>query len=380
MTDPAVEVFTWKNPKEYRQKHSEKGDCMALKVLEEGYGCYAKNFESKAIAVAIGDLSLLGTVNENEGENSPICSPYSLFCLYPKRKIQSIENLWIKYFLSGATTLLSFPFRLAKIDRVVQLNNKPCDAIAYPELSLSAIKSCLAKLREEFPSHAILFPRIDRATSGPLLQHLESLGFLLIPTRLVHIFHPKVPYLKHSHVKRDMGLLKKSDYTFVAHHEITQADLVRIHALYEMLFVEKHGKESPQLTLQFFQNCHERQLYTFFALRNPQGTIDAFFSYETSGPVMACGPLGYDTSLPKELGLYRMLFAQSLKIASESGFVFNFGGGNEEFKMKRGSQREIGYTAVYCENLPVYRKIPWLMLAKLGHRVTVKILQKVMLK
>lgn len=377
MLDPTVEVFTWNFPDKFRIKYPEKGNCMALKVLENGFKRYVENFNSREIALSIGDVSLIGSVNEQREENSPMCSPFTLFCLYPKTKIRSINNPWIRYFLLSATSLLSFPFKLANIDRVIQLNNKPCDAIIYPKLSIEALKESLGKLKKAFPRHAIIFPRIDRMTSPDLIKDLESLGFLLIPTRMVHIFHPSFPYLCQGHTKRDKNLLEKSHYRRISHEEINPSDLPRIHQLYTMLFVEKHGKESPKLTLDYIVNCHREKWYTFFALRNPEGAIDAFFSYETKDQIMATGPLGYDTSLPQKLGLYRILFSESLKIANDGGFIFNFGGGNEEFKVRRGSKREIGYTAVYCEGLPFYQTLPWKLLEKLGRKVTVKILRKV---
>ena len=377
MSSPRVQVFTSDNYKDYVEAHQDSDNSLIANALENGFERLASNFVTNEIAVSFGKTSLLGTVNEKEYDNSPICSPYNLFCLYPKKKIQKIKVNWLRYLLNLSTSLFTITFKTTKFDRVIQLNNKPCDAIAYPELTSSEIGHCITRLKDKFPKHAILFPRIDRLTSPTLVANLESNGFLMVPTRTVHIFHPQNLYLKRSHTKRDFSLLKKQNYTLVAHDKIDRNDLIRIYELYKLLFLEKHGRENPELTIDFFQKSHAYHWYTFFAFRNSMGVIDAFLSYETRGNVMACGPLGYDTSLEKNLGLYRMVFAQSLKIADRHQYIFNFGGGNEHFKMNRGSSREIGYTAVYCKHLPFYRRFPWKLLEVLGRKVTIKILQRV---
>jgi len=377
MTQHRVQVFTKDTENDYLQLHEESTNSLIANVLKIGFKRLASNFNTNEIAISTGKTALLCTVNEKEYDNSPICSPFNLFCMYPKKKIGAIQTLWLRHFLHLCTSFFSLTFKVAKFDRVVQLNNKPCDAITYPELTLEEVNGCLSKLHLTYPNHAIIFPRIDKFTSPILFENLSASGFLMIPTRTVHIFHSESGYLSRSHTKRDLALLRKRNYKYVAHEEMTSQDLFRIYELYKMLFLEKHGRENPELTMEFFEKSHAHRWYTFFGLRNGKGIIDAFLSYETKNQIMACGPLGYDTLQKQKVGLYRMIFAQSLKIAHAHHYIFNFGGGNEHFKMMRGSRREIGYTAVYCRHLPLYRQAPWLLLSTLGRSATIKILEKV---
>lgn len=284
-----------------------------------------------------------------------------------------MKNRFMRAVLLFTTSLLQAPLKVTKFNQVVQVNNKPCDAILYPELEVVKV---VDELTKKFPKHAILFPRVDRLTHSKLVASLEKNGFLLVPTRPAHIYDPATPYMRRSHTKRDFSLLKKTACTFVSHDELTKEDLYRCHELYYKLFVEKHGRESPQLTSNYFLESHKNRWYTFFGLRNPDGTLDAFFCYEKLQGVMACGPLGYDTSKEQSLGLYRQLFAHSLKVAKEENLIFNFGGGNEQFKSARGSTRVIGYTAVYCDHLPLWRSLPWIFFGKLMRKTTENILNK----
>jgi len=374
--DSLVTLYTKKESEQFIQNQRDAKNNLVASMLQNDISRFATNFKTKSIALTAGNHSLIGTVNNKDYKNSPMCSPYNLFCIYPKQRLQFLKNKWLRNFLNIVTSIFQISFKMAKFNRVIQLNNKPCDAIVHPKLSTAHLEQSIEKLISRFPKHAILFPRLDQTSNPELFTSLVKTGFKMVPTRPVHLFHPDHHYMKRSHTKRDFALLRKSEYTLVSHDEITSVDLARIHELYQMLFIDKHTKENPNLTLDYFEKCHANGWYKFFAFRNPEGVIDAFLTYETQDNQMACGPLGYDTSKPKETGLYRLLFAKSLEIASDNHYIFNFGGGNEVFKINRGSLREVGYTAVYCKHLPLYRRIPWIFLSEVGRKITVKIFEK----
>ena len=114
-------------------------------------------------------------------------------------------------------------------------------------------------------------------------------------------------------------------------------------------------------------------------MRNEAGIIDAFISYARLNGVMICGPLGYDTTKPRKLGLFRMIMSLSLKNAYQAKCFYNLGSGNEQFKMLRGSRREIEYNAVYCQHLPFYRCFPWMILSWCGRHIVLNVLKKYLL-
>ncbi|MGA8165622.1 MAG: hypothetical protein WB791_11500, partial [Waddliaceae bacterium] len=326
--DSGIDVFTKEDFSDYLSKGNLQQNDLVGRILEKGYNRLVSNVKTEQLAISLGSNTLIGTMNDKEYDNAPFCSPFNMFCKYPKQRMQSLRIPWLRHGINLSTSLFSLTFKTTKFNQVIQVNNKPCDAIAYPELSSQDVASCIQRLTSQFPHHAIIFPKLDEVTKPSLYQSLVANQFLMVPTRNVHIFHPNQSYLKRSHTKRDFVLLKKQNYTFVSHEEMCTEDLVRMHRLYQMLFIEKHSKENPNLTLQFFQDSHKHIWYTYFALRNADGIIDAFGSYEKQGTLMACGPLGYDTSKDKKMGLYRMIFAQSLKIADQHDYMFNWGGGN----------------------------------------------------
>ena len=55
---------------------------------------------------------------------------------------------------------------------------------------------------------------------------------------------------------------------------------------------------------------------------------------------------GYDTSLPRSLGLYRLIAIDDIVAAEEQGLVLNQGGGNSDFKRRRGGEPAIEFEVI----------------------------------
>ena len=85
---------------------------------------------------------------------------------------------------------------------------------------------------------------------------------------------------------------------------------------------------------------------------------------------------GYDTAVPQEIGLYRMLSAVLLRQSAEEGCLLHESAGAAQFKRNRGATAEIEYSAVYDRHLPFYRRMGWAMLSPLLNRVGVPIMKK----
>jgi hypothetical protein len=146
-----------------------------------------------------------------------------------------------------------------------------------------------------------------------------------------------------------------------------------------MLFIEKHSSFNPKFTVKYFKYCHRFKWFVFTALRNKEGVIDAFCSQSKKKDVMTCGPSGYDTEKSSKLGLYRMIIWLNLNKAWEEKCLYNMGSGNEQYKLNRGSIRQMEYNAVYYWHLPIYRRIPWLILSWTGNQLSTRIFKKYLL-
>jgi hypothetical protein len=75
--------------------------------------------------------------------------------------------------------------------------------------------------------------------------------------------------------------------------------------------------------------------------------------------VMVSPVVGYDTSLPQSLGLYRRLAAVPVLTARECGVPLNLSAGVGRFKRLRGGEAVMEYLAVIDSHLPANRRFPW---------------------
>ena len=221
---------------------------------------------------------------------------------------------------------------------------------------------------ERYPKHSPLFFRINDTLNKKLLQSLLDQGYLVFPDRRSHLYLPGTDFIKRRHVKADLALLKATDHTIVPHEELTEKDMDRLQELYQQLFIKKYSRFNPDYTRKFFQEAVRYRWHDYVALRNPEGEVDAFISWFYRDNVMLCGPLGFDCKQNRKKGLYRMLMALALKHAHENELILNFGAGADSFKSRRGSTSSLECTAVYCQHLPIYRRIPWKTLNWISHK------------
>ena len=81
---------------------------------------------------------------------------------------------------------------------------------------------------------------------------------------------------------------------------------------------------------------------------------------------MTASLIGYDLTLPLELGLYRMSVALMISEAAKRKMLLQLSAGAGEFKMLRGAVRVQEYDAVYDAHLPIQRRLPWACLQAIG--------------
>ncbi|MBR7784459.1 hypothetical protein KDM89_20195, partial [Undibacterium sp. LFS511W] len=84
--------------------------------------------------------------------------------------------------------------------------------------------------------------------------------------------------------------------------------------------------------------------------------------------------IGYDTQLPKELGIYRRLMALLLKLAKDKQMKLHYSSGAAQFKLARGGLPALEYTAVYSQHLPAVKKFSLSLFSRLLQRCAPTIL------
>lgn len=339
------------------------------------------NIRTTLYALRLRDGIVPITVNDAEYENSYVCSPYTHYVSYARQELYLLNSRAARLASGGLLGALGLLLRGGAFNRVAHVNNWLLSTNLYPKFTGEDADETMRLLLERFPTHAIVFRSLCRTTNGELMDELRRRGFRLVPSRQIYMLRPddrqssnaKARWL----LKRDYALLAKRGYEAVGPERLTESDMPRLAELYRMLYLDKYSEHNPQFGAPFFRLAWEQGLLAFHALRGKEtGRLDAVLGYYCRNGVMTTPIFGYDTTLPRETGLYRMLSAVLIELARANGALLHESSGAAQFKRNRGAGAEIEYSAVYDRHLPFRRRAGWLLLEKLLNGVGVPLLQK----
>ena len=342
---------------------------------------YFANCQTEFMLCRLGEHVLPITVNEEEYENCYVCSPYAGAISYPLYELHEIDSRLLRGGLAGLVYSIAPVLRSACINRVVCVNNWMLSTNLYSQWDGEGIEELVRELIERYPSHAILFRSLNTATNQRLCTQFKRAKFLMAPSRQVYIFDdPESKLLSRKNCKWDLRLLtQQTEYETLTPDQIGEDTDSRIKSLYDMLYLEKYTPLNPHFTKRLIRCWRESSAFQLFGLRSPEGTLDGIAGCFDRGGVMTTPLVGYDTSLPRKLGLYRMLITIVLREAARRGIPLNLSSGASGFKRLRGAEPYIEYTAIYCEHLPRYRRMVWKTLAGMLTHVGARVLRELKL-
>lgn len=348
-------------------------------LMKAGSSQFIDNVNSQLLALTIDNLVLPVTVNHRELENSYVCSPYSHYITYSKEELYTLKNPPLEKLLSLLLNFMGLVLDLGQINQVVIVNNWLLSTNLYPDLSENQIAAITACLKERFPTHTIIYRSINTFINDDLFNAFQQDGYQMIGSRQVYLFNPKDPSSMRTkmrwRLKQDFSLIDKEGYEVVDHHQISLAEITQLVALYNALYLEKYSYNNPQFNERFLELALKNNALQILALRK-DGRIDGVIGFYEIDGVMTTPILGYDTSLPQEIGLYRMLSAQLTLEATKRGLILHQSSGAASFKRFRGFVGTIEYSAVFYQHLPFWRQLVWRLLGLLVNKIAVPLMQK----
>lgn len=338
---------------------------------------FIDNIQTDFQIVRVNKTILPLSVNHNEYQNSYVVSPYTAFIAYSFEEVRKISNRFVRLFLRTLIRLFDKLFKAFKVNRVVMINNWLLSTNLYPALQEQEIKKIISKLTRRYPKHALVFRSLNDYSNAHLIFTLKEQGCILSASRQVYIFDPAHnDYLKKNNCKHDLRLLKKSLYSIEGHDEISENDYQRIVELYNMLYLEKYSVHNPQFNYEFIKLAHQKKSLMMMGFRNSDGTLDGIVGYFKVGNVITAPLVGYDTSLPKERGLYRLLMIYLLKKTKDENLILNLSSGASGFKKLRGGEPHMEYSGIYINHLPIYIRFFWRWIQFLTNYIAEPILKK----
>jgi hypothetical protein len=381
---PHIQLYDKRTISQFAWPDHEEGQYAKgylLPLLQEQTDRWIANTKTILAVLSVDDRVIPLTINEQEYENSYVCSPYTHYVSYARQELSLLNNRPVEMLLSAMLAPISLILKASRFNKTVHVNNWLLSTNLYPSLTESQVEEVLAFLQAAYPQHTLVFRSLNKTTNDSLLEALKQRGCMTVPSRQVYMLDPQARGGASSKarwlIKRDFELIQKHGYEIVKPNDLSEADMPRLVELYNLLYLDKYSLYNPQFSERFFALAWRERLLQLYALRNiKSGRIDAVLGSFSRNGVMTTPVFGYDTALPKELGLYRMLSAVLVSLAREQGCLLHESSGAAQFKRNRGATSDIEYSAVFHRHLPLYRKVGWTLLYKVLQRVGVPLMRK----
>jgi len=339
------------------------------------------NIQTRMMVIVIDDQYVLPiTVNEQEYDNAYVCSPYTHYVTYAKQELGMLKQPLLERPLAWLLSGIGFGMKLARCNRVVHVNNYLLSTNLYPRMTAEHVSAIIALLQARFPDHSIVFRSLNRHYYPELCRSLEKAGCALVPSRQIYCLDTRDSRTQNAKarwlIKRDEGLLAKHEYEIVRHEELVPADVPRMVQLYNLLYIDKYSPCNPQFNERFFEHALAAKTLRFVALRTSRGRIDGIMGYFCRNGILTTPIFGYDTALPLETGLYRMLSAVLFREVQRLGMQWNESSGAAQFKRNRGATGHWEYSAIMDRHLPVYRRSCWSFISLAANRIGVPLMER----
>ena len=339
-------------------------------MLRDGTEAFVANaaVELRVLVVGAGAeaVALPVTVSQPDPALAYPASPVQHYLAYAAEEAPKISRAagW-----AARATLVpaAAALRLTAFDRCVFVNNWLLSTNLWPALDEAHVAAAAEALRRAFPGRAIVFKTVDRASAPALHATCQALGARLVPSRQTWTLDPHdVGLGRLKNVRRDARRLAETPYRIRRGETLNDAEVARVGALYRMLYLDKYVGLNPDLSDRFLAHAARDGLLAVRAFER-DGRIDAALGYFVRDGVMTQPVFGYDTALPRELGLYRLLAAQVLAEArAQPGLrLLNRSAGAGRFKALRGATPGTEVHAVFDAHLPARQRAVWEALRRL---------------
>jgi hypothetical protein len=269
---------------------------------------------------------------------------YALDELIDGRRPARFAALPLRATLGGMLRAAGF-HRCAWFDNPLFSTQLPAPGLAgaVPALEAWAAASAPGRLR--------LWRNVCGAVDGGLSETLVRQGWQMLPARQVYLCDPDDSSLwKRNHVRRDQKLMKDPEVSWVTHEALRESDLPALRRCFRAVFIDKHSAWNPDFTAAFFERQRLHGPLEFVALRWNGALVGVLGLYAQAG-WLTTPLIGYDTTAPASLGLYRRLMARLLFEARERGLRLHYSSGAGEFKRNRGGEPVLEYTAADARGL-----------------------------
>ena len=329
-------------------------------LLESGANRFIDNVVAEIQAAEIGLKAVpLVIVDEITERNSYVCSAVTHYVDYGIREIElelPPESFLRRFGPKLLAGLRPFLIR-TKLNSAVYVNNWLVSTSLHPEFSREELLALRDACAVRFPNASIVFRSVPRHSR--LFGALSGIGFLPVFSRQIYYVDPKEPsYREKRSFQLDLKLARTTEYKWREIRRTTPAEISRIQDLYRQLYIDKYSEFNPQFNVHFVQSAIAGGWLSFYGLEK-EGRLDAVCGFFRQAGFMTAPFIGYDRTLSRKLGLYRLISLKLIEEAEKRGLILNQSSGAASFKRHRGGRPAMEYSLVYSRHLPFQRQLAW---------------------
>lgn len=319
-------------------------------IIKDGINCFVENIPSNVnYCLAVHDGWALPFSVSNQEVNALMASPKACYFLYPVL-LEGADHGQKRAPFAKALLRLLTP--LARFEKLILVNNWFVTNNPTPDLPSDALKAIRETLIAAHPNHMLIIKSIPEADPTNLVPALRSQGYNLINWRLCHYWRPSGP-MKSKRTKQfrvDQKLLDKTNLEKLYVETMDEEDSKTCEHLFQKLYIDKYTSMNMKMTARWFLLARNTGMFDYFVVRDTK-QIKAFaMTYQDALGINA-GYVGYDLNDGQALGLYRIVFASTLRKGIEEDKIVNLSTGVPRFKTLRGTRPSGEFEAVYTSHL-----------------------------
>jgi hypothetical protein len=187
----------------------------------------------------------------------------------------------------------------------------------------------------------------------------------MVQSRTIHIYRrqqaaaiARCKKTVRSNLEDDLRLLDEAANSLTEDPAVLLRHTVSIAELYRALYLTKHSELNPQYTPRFFELLLSSGLVRSAGWIE-EGRLVAFTMLLHIEDAVRSVAVGYDTAVPRQVGLYRRAIAYAIAYADKANCPMNLGAGVEDYKRFRGAVAANEYDAVFDRHLDARRRLAW---------------------
>lgn len=344
-----------------------------------------ENSNIKTLSINSNNQKIAVNYNTSGDKNiSWVASLKNAYGPYARRELDLVgANCITKPIYSIGSKTLEVLLYMAGIEGGIFINNwLIATNIHTNNFDISTILDTIQQLKTNNPTNLPFIVRsLTHKLNSNLIKDLLDNDFLIIPTRQVWIIDNigSVEWLSHKDVKRDIKLesdaIKNSDWIIA--RDFSEADWDRTVYLYNKLYREKYPEYNPAYTKEFFKAASLSGWMNLKGIRyHNENDLSGIVGVIERDNIYATPVLGYDTSKPQKLGLYRRLQLQAFNTTNSTGGILHCSGGAGLFKKQRGAISQVEFAAIYTKDMNALQLKSIKLLSKMLELIAVPYLEQ----